>query len=81
MATQTIIKFLTASGAGSRRKMTDAIKAGRVAVNGQTVESFTQPVNAARDKVTMDGKRIAQESQGMLYLLLNKPKGIVSTTS
>ena len=31
MTTQTIIKFLTASGAGSRRQMTAAIKAGRVA--------------------------------------------------
>ncbi len=80
MTTQTIIKFLTASGTGSRRKMADAIKAGRISVNGQTVESFTQPVNAATDKITIDGARIEQKTQGMTYLLLNKPKGIVTTT-
>ena len=61
--------------------MADAIKAGRVELNGQVVESFTQPVNAATDKITLDGERIANKTPGMLYLLLNKPKGIVSTTS
>ena len=81
MTTQTIIKFLTASGVGSRRQMTEAIKAGRVALNGRIVESFTQPVNAAADRVTIDGARLAQKTQGLLYLLMNKPKGIVSTTS
>ena len=81
MTTQTIIKFLTAAGAGSRRRMTEAIKAGRVAVNGQVVESFLHPVDSATHKVTLDGERIAQKTQGMIYLLLNKPKGIVTTTS
>ncbi len=81
MTAQPIIKFLTASGTGSRRKMTEAIKAGRVAVNGQRVESFTQSVDAAKDKITIDGTRIEQKAQGMVYLLLNKPRGIVTTTS
>ena len=81
MSTQTIIKFLTTAGAGSRRKMTEAIKAGRVAVNGAKVESFTLAVDAAADRVTLDGKRIENKTGQMMYLLLNKPKGIVSTTS
>ena len=80
MTAKTIIKFLTGSGAGSRRQMTAAIKAGRAALNGRIVESFTEPVTAA-DRVTLDGERLAQKTQGMLYVLLNKPKGIVSTTS
>jgi 16S rRNA U516 pseudouridylate synthase RsuA-like enzyme len=53
-----IIKFLTASGAGSRRKMADAIKAGRVEANGQVVENFNLPIDPARDKITIDGKRV-----------------------
>ena len=81
MTAQPIIKFLTGAGAGSRRQMTAAIKAGRVGVNGQIVESFIQPVDGETDKVTIDGRRIASQTQRMIYLLLNKPKGIVSTTS
>lgn len=81
MPTQPIIKFLTAAGAGSRRRMTEAIKAGLVAVNGKTVESFTQPVDAAKDRITLGGKPLALKSPALIYLLLNKPKEIVSTTS
>ena len=81
MATQTIIKFLTAAGAGSRRRMTEAIKAGLVAVNGNTVESFTQPVDEVTDTITISGKRVTPKTGALIYLLVNKPKGIVSTTS
>src|SRR3972149_8209065 len=80
MTTQTKKNVPPGSGAGSRRQMTAAIKAGRAALNGRIVESFTEPVTAA-DRVTLDGERLAQKTQGMLYVLLNKPKGIVSTTS
>ena len=61
--------------------MTEAIKAGQVAVNGKTVESFTQPVDAEHDAVTLAGKPMAQKTGALIYLLVNKPKGIVSATS
>jgi 23S rRNA pseudouridine2605 synthase len=77
---QPIIKILTSSGIGSRRKMTDAIKKGQVAVNGKTIESFLHPVNPESDLVTIDGKPVLTEKRPLTYLMLNKPKGIVSTT-
>ena len=80
MTSQPIIKLLTTSGAGSRRQMTDAIKSGRVAINGKIVESFLQPVKVGTDNVTIDGKSIAYKTVEMIYLILNKPKGIISTT-
>jgi 23S rRNA pseudouridine2605 synthase len=77
---QPIIKLLTSSGIGSRRKMTEAIKKGQVAVNGKTVESFLHPVDLKTDRITIDGRPVLTESRPLTYLMLNKPKGIVSTT-
>ena len=77
---QTIIKILTSSGTGSRRQMTAAIKEGRVVVNGITVESFLHPVNPESDRITVNGKRIEIQHRPRTYLMLNKPKGITSTT-
>jgi len=81
MAPQPILKYLTAVGGGSRRQMADAIKKGRVEINGRVVESFLQPVEAGTDKVTIDSKSIVYKKEEMVYLILNKPKGIISTTS
>ena len=78
---QPLIKLLTTSGAGSRRKMTDAIKRGRVAVNGKVVDSFLQPIKVGTDNVTIDGNSIAYRPEKMTYLILNKPKGVTSTTN
>jgi len=80
MTSQPIIKFLTTSGVGSRRQMTDAIKRGRVVINGRVVERFLHPVKVGTDKVTIDGNSIAYKKEEMVYLILNKPKGIISTT-
>ena len=80
MPVQPIIKFLTAAGTGSRRQIADAIKKGQVAVNGKTIESFNHPVNPESDRVTLDGRRILAQSKPLTYLVLNKPKGITSTT-
>jgi 23S rRNA pseudouridine2605 synthase len=81
MISQPIIKLLISSGVGPRRQMTDAIKRGRVAINGKVVDSFLQPINVGTDNVTIDGKNIACKTEKMIYLILNKPKGIISTAS
>lgn len=78
---QPIIKLLTAAGLGSRRKMAEAIKRGVVAVNGRIIESFTEPVDPQNDSITINGKRISTQAEPNLYLLMNKPRGIVATTS
>jgi 23S rRNA pseudouridine2605 synthase len=81
MASQPIIKLLTAAGLGSRRKMTEVIKRGGVSVNGRVIESFTEPVDPQKDIINVDGRRVSSQAEPNLYLLMNKPRGIVVTTS
>ncbi|MFC2033550.1 pseudouridine synthase [Chloroflexota bacterium] len=81
MTSQTILKLLTGSGIGSRRKMADAIKQGRVEVNGTIVEDFRQAVNARTDRVTIDGNPVGFKRESPVYVILNKPKGITATTN
>ncbi len=81
MASQSIIKLLTAAGLGSRRKMTEVIKRGGVSVNGRVIESFTEPVDPQKDIINVDGRRVSSQAEPNLYLLMNKPRGIVVTTS
>ncbi|MDP2918826.1 MAG: pseudouridine synthase [Dehalococcoidia bacterium] len=75
-----LIKLLTEAGAGSRRKMADAIRNGRVTVNGQVAESFNHPVNSSHDRVQIDGTPVTLSVENPICLMLNKPKDILSTT-
>jgi pseudouridine synthase len=67
--------FLARSGVASRRKADDLILAGRVRVNGVPGELNT--VVGARDVVEVDGRRV--ERQPLVYVLLHKPTGVVTT--
>ena len=81
MASQPIIKLLTGAGIGSRRQIAAIIKRGGIAVNGNIVQSFNQPVDPVKDIITIDGKRISAAAEPIICLILNKPKGIISSTS
>ena len=80
MPSQPVIKLLTSSGIGSRRYIAAIIKRGGIAVNGAIVQSFNQPVDPAKDMITIDGKQISAIAEPNVYLMLNKPKGIISST-
>jgi 23S rRNA pseudouridine2605 synthase len=80
MSSQPIIKLLTSSGVGSRRCIADIIKRGGIAVNGAIVQSFNEPVDPAGDIIAIDGKRISVTAEPLVYLMLNKPKGVISST-
>jgi len=80
MSSQPIIRLLTGSGIGSRRYIAAVIKRGGIAVNGAIVQSFNQPVDTAKDVITIDGKQISAIAEPNVYLMLNKPKGIISST-
>ncbi len=80
MQTLPLLKVLINSGIGSRRWLTEAIKTGRVAVNGEIVEDFRHPVDVAEDRISVDGRYIGSEVGAMVYLMLNKPKGVLSTS-
>jgi 23S rRNA pseudouridine2605 synthase len=80
MNSQPILKTLTGSGLGSRRQMAAIIKRGGVTLNGKVVESFNEPVDPAKDVITIDGKPALLKAAPAVYIMLNKPQGIVSTT-
>ncbi len=72
-------KLLSQWGITSRRHAEDLIRAGRVQVNGQ-VACLGQKADPETDQVALDGRVISPHSrpeQG--YLLMNKPKGVLST--
>ena len=71
-------KILARAGVASRRAAEVAITQGRVSVNGQTVTELGTKADAARDDIRVDGARL-QAAAAPVYLLLNKPKGYVST--
>jgi len=81
MSSQSIIKLLTSSGIGSRRYITAIIKRGGIAVNGAIVQSFNEPVDPVKDVITIDGKYISVTAEPLVYLMINKPKGVISSTS
>jgi 23S rRNA pseudouridine2605 synthase len=76
-----LLKALTGAGVGSRRYVADAIRNGLVEVNGTKVEDFRYPVNVETDRVTVSGKAVSLRPEKLVYLLVNKPRGIISTTS
>ena len=74
-----INKFLADSGISSRRKSEEYILQGRVAVNDKIVTEFSHKVDIEKDIVTLDGEKIKPKKN--IYILLNKPKGYITTVS
>ena len=74
-----VARVLSKQGLASRTQAAAWIQEGRVSVNGRVVRDPEFPVVQDRDKVTVTG--IAESSADSIYLLLNKPRGLVTTTS
>ena len=72
-------KVLASAGIGSRRACEALIAAGRVRVNGRVARLGVR-VDPARDVVAVDGDRVPIRSD-LVYIALNKPRGMVSTMS
>lgn len=73
-------KILAAAGVASRRKAEEIIAAGRVSLNGTIVTEQGTKADAERDVICVDGKPI-RTPERLVYLLLHKPKGYVTTVS
>lgn len=72
-------KFLAECGEGSRRKMEEFITEGRVRVNGKVVTELGRKIDPDVDKVEVNRRTVHAAPKGIL--LLNKPRGVVSTLS
>lgn len=73
-------KIMAASGIASRRKAEEMIAAGRVMLNGKVVTEQGTKADLERDEISVDGKRL-ERPQRLLYFVLNKPKGYVTTVT
>ena len=71
-------KFIADSGITSRRKAEELILQGRVTVNNKTVTTLALNIDLEKDVVSLDGEKIKPNEH--VYYLMNKPKGVVTTT-
>jgi 23S rRNA pseudouridine2605 synthase len=79
VSVERIQKILARAGVASRRKAEELIVEGRVTLNGRIVE-LGEKADPREDSIKVDGKRV-QLPREHHYLLLNKPKGYVTTVS
>ena len=70
-------KFLAQAGVSSRRKAEALIASGAVRVNGVAVTTLGTSVNASKDRVDVDGRRVVPETP--IYRLLLKPRACLAT--
>lgn len=71
-------KILSQAGVASRRASERLMLEGRVTVNGATVRELGTKADAARDDIRVDGRRVKLVEHHR-YILLNKPRGCVTT--
>ena len=71
-------KFLADMGKGTRSALKEAVRKGRVRVNGEVIKKADIKVRIPGDTVTLDGEEVAYAV--MEYYMLNKPQGVVSAT-
>src|SRR6187397_124242 len=73
-------KILSQAGVASRRASEQLMLDGRVSVNGVTVRELGSKADPGHDDIRVDGRRIKVVQQHR-YILLNKPRGYVTTRS
>ena len=73
-------KFIADSGLMSRRAAEKEIESGAVSVNGHPAE-IGMTVDPSRDLVTFNGKKISYSRREYTYIMMNKPRGYLSSTS
>ena len=78
MAVERLQKILSNAGVASRRSAEAMIVAGRVAVNGTTLDTLGARADPEKDEITVDGTPVIRDRYR--YVALHKPAGVLSTT-
>lgn len=73
-------KFLANCGVASRRKAEELIAKGQVSVNGEIVREMGVQIDEDNDIIEFNGQRVRSANK-MIYVMLNKPEGFVTTVS
>ena len=80
MPLERLQKIISAAGVASRRKAEELITSGHVQVNGTTITELGSKADPETDHIRVNGKLLhLEQRQRHVYLLLNKPKGYVTT--
>lgn len=74
-----LARTLSKLGACSRTQAAQYAREGRITINGRIVRDPETPVDADRDRIALDGREIRASER--IYLMLNKPRGYVTTAS
>lgn len=77
MARERLQKIIARAGLSSRRGSEELITSGRVRLNGRVVTELGTLADSHEDAIEVDGRRIVAERP--VYILLHKPRGVVST--
>ncbi|MGH9628632.1 MAG: pseudouridine synthase, partial [Bryobacteraceae bacterium] len=80
MSEERLQKILSRAGVASRRKAEQLMVEGRVTVNGQIITELGSKADLDRDHIKVDGK-LLRAPKNVIYVALNKPKGVVTTMS
>ncbi|HEY7351410.1 MAG TPA: pseudouridine synthase [Terriglobales bacterium] len=80
MGPERLQKIIAAAGIASRRSAEKLIASGAVSVNGQIVTELGTKADPERDHIRVNGK-LLHGAERQVYLLMNKPKGYVTTVS
>ena len=73
-------KFIADTGLMSRRAAEEEIKNGNISVNGHVATPGTK-VDPRNDTISFRGKKITQRREEYTYIMMNKPRGYLSSTS
>jgi 23S rRNA pseudouridine2605 synthase len=74
-----LARTLSKLGYCSRSRAAELIRTGRVSLNGRIRRDPETPASGERDQIAVDGKLV--EASTKIYLMMNKPRGIVTTAS
>jgi 23S rRNA pseudouridine2605 synthase len=74
-----LARALSKLGFCSRSRAAELIRGGHVRVNGMIRKNAEAPVHLGKDRVEVDGQKVGEAEK--IYLLLNKPRGVVTTAS
>ncbi|MEI6847289.1 MAG: pseudouridine synthase [Chlorobiaceae bacterium] len=76
-----INRFLALCGISSRRAADQLVLDGRVMVNGTVITQLGIKINPSHDEVIVDGQKFAQPESRKVYILFNKPRNVITTSS
>ena len=74
-----LARTLSKLGYCSRSSAAELIRAGRVRLNGEIRRDPETPVSGKHEQISVDGKAV--QPQGKIYLMMNKPRGVVTTAA